>query len=162
MCLRWTIVDFFIDHNFVLIKWCENLFPIALFLLTHFPSSAGLLLREIKDFWPVALLMATLLYPPNVDYTEDLLNRHFELEKRKELFDVVYNEIVKLGKPQTMKRSIIKMSCFLVQSLASNPSPRALRFPVAFRSGKCVGGETSGERKGDYEHFAAKSRRTTC
>ncbi|CAK9313316.1 unnamed protein product [Citrullus colocynthis] len=57
----------------------------------------GLLLREIKDFWPVALLMATLLYPANVDYTQDLLNRHFELEKRKELFDVVYNEIVKLG-----------------------------------------------------------------
>lgn len=57
----------------------------------------GLLLREIKDFWPVALLMATLLYPANVDYTQDLLNRHFELQKRKELFDVVYNEIVKLG-----------------------------------------------------------------
>ncbi|XP_038886744.1 tRNA nucleotidyltransferase cca2 [Benincasa hispida] len=57
----------------------------------------GLLLREIKDFWPVALLMATLLYPANVDYTQDLLNRHYELEKRKELFDVVYNEIVKLG-----------------------------------------------------------------
>ncbi|XP_022134377.1 putative CCA tRNA nucleotidyltransferase 2 isoform X2 [Momordica charantia] len=57
----------------------------------------GLLLREIKDFWPVALLMATLLYPANVDYTEDLLNRHFELERRKELFDVAYNEIVKLG-----------------------------------------------------------------
>lgn len=55
-------------------------------------------MREIKDFWPVALLMATLLYPSNVDYTEDLLNRHFELERRKELFDLVYNEIVKLGK----------------------------------------------------------------
>lgn len=54
-------------------------------------------MREIKDFWPVALLMATLLYPANVDYTEDLLNRHFELERRKELFDVAYNEIVKLG-----------------------------------------------------------------
>ncbi|XP_023540068.1 putative CCA tRNA nucleotidyltransferase 2 [Cucurbita pepo subsp. pepo] len=57
----------------------------------------GLLLREIKDFWPVALLLATLLYPANVDYTEDLLNRRFELEKRTELFDVAYNEIVKLG-----------------------------------------------------------------
>ena len=74
---------------------------IGLSLLTYFSSSAGLLLREIKDFWPVALLLATLLYPANVDYTEDLLNRRFELEKRKELFDVAYNEIVKLGKPIT-------------------------------------------------------------
>ncbi|KAA0031671.1 putative CCA tRNA nucleotidyltransferase 2 [Cucumis melo var. makuwa] len=57
----------------------------------------GLLLREIKDFWPVALLMATLLYPANVDYAQDLLNQNFELEKRKELFDVIYNETVKLG-----------------------------------------------------------------
>lgn len=69
-------------------------------------------MREIKDFWPVALLMATLLYPANVDYAQDLLNQNFELEKRKELFDVIYNETVKLGiNPKAVQQSIMKTSC---------------------------------------------------
>ncbi|GLU16385.1 hypothetical protein SLE2022_328220 [Rubroshorea leprosula] len=56
----------------------------------------GFLLREIKDFWQVALLLSTLLYPADVNYTQDKLNKHFELEKRK-LFATVENAIVKLG-----------------------------------------------------------------
>ncbi|OMO76804.1 hypothetical protein CCACVL1_15410 [Corchorus capsularis] len=55
----------------------------------------GLLLREIKDFWRVALLMSTLLYDPTDD---DITNRHFlQLDKRKDLFVSVENAVVKLG-----------------------------------------------------------------
>lgn len=132
-------IGFSIDHNFVLITGDNNLFLFFVFVDIFF-FLAGLLLREIKDFWPVALLMATLLYPANVDYTQDLLNRHFELQKRKELFDVVYNEIVKLGIiPKAAKQITMKTSCFLIQSLTSNPSPRARPFPVAFQVWKMCG-----------------------
>ncbi|XP_010256421.1 PREDICTED: putative CCA tRNA nucleotidyltransferase 2 [Nelumbo nucifera] len=58
---------------------------------------AGLLLREIKGFWRVALLMSTLLYPINPKQNEELLDRHFELEKSRELFKRVENKIVDLG-----------------------------------------------------------------
>ncbi|KAG6713589.1 hypothetical protein I3842_05G161000 [Carya illinoinensis] len=57
----------------------------------------GLLLREIKDFWRVALLLSTLLYPTNVDHTEDFLKQHFQLDKRKDLFKAVENAITELG-----------------------------------------------------------------
>ncbi|GKV32273.1 hypothetical protein SLEP1_g40889 [Rubroshorea leprosula] len=58
----------------------------------------GFLLREIKDFWQVALLMSTLLYPAETDYTQDMLNKNFELDKRRDLFVTVENAIVvKLG-----------------------------------------------------------------
>ncbi|KAK3230436.1 hypothetical protein Dsin_002317 [Dipteronia sinensis] len=57
----------------------------------------GLLLREIKDFWRVALLISTLLYPINVDCTQDILSKNFQLDKRRELFTEVENAIIKLG-----------------------------------------------------------------
>ncbi|KAB2635563.1 CCA tRNA nucleotidyltransferase 2 [Pyrus ussuriensis x Pyrus communis] len=57
----------------------------------------GFLLREIKDFWRVALLMSTLLYPPNIDCTEDLLSKNFELERRRSLFKAAEDAIFKLG-----------------------------------------------------------------
>ncbi|OMO88926.1 hypothetical protein CCACVL1_08108 [Corchorus capsularis] len=57
----------------------------------------GLLLKEIKDFWRVALLMSTLLYPTDIDCTRDIINRHFQLDKRKDLFVSIENAIIKLG-----------------------------------------------------------------
>ncbi|KAM1211024.1 hypothetical protein ACFX2I_002811 [Malus domestica] len=57
----------------------------------------GFLLLEIKDFWRVALLMATLLYPPNNDCTEDLLSKNFELERQRALFIAAEDAILKLG-----------------------------------------------------------------
>ena len=41
--------------------------------------------------------MATLLYPPNNDCTEDLLSKNFELERRKALFIAAEDAILKLG-----------------------------------------------------------------
>ncbi|XP_021847913.2 tRNA nucleotidyltransferase cca2 [Spinacia oleracea] len=69
-------------------------------ILTDVPETSklrillGLLLREIKEFWPVALLVSTLLYPNGVlceSSAEDL-----KLEKSEELFKLVKDVIVKL------------------------------------------------------------------
>ncbi|KAI6691226.1 hypothetical protein NL676_028054, partial [Syzygium grande] len=57
----------------------------------------GFLLREVKDFWRVALLIAVLTYPSPIDCSEDGMFKHYELDKRKEVFQAVENAIVKLG-----------------------------------------------------------------
>ncbi|KAF7844029.1 putative CCA tRNA nucleotidyltransferase 2 isoform X1 [Senna tora] len=54
----------------------------------------GFLLRELKEFWQVALLISTLLHPID-DSTEDM---HLQLCKRRDVFKSVENTIVvKLG-----------------------------------------------------------------
>ncbi|KAF7845009.1 putative CCA tRNA nucleotidyltransferase 2 [Senna tora] len=54
----------------------------------------GFLLRELKEFWLVALLISTLLHPID-DSTEDV---HLQLCKRRDLFKSVENrKTVKLG-----------------------------------------------------------------
>lgn len=57
----------------------------------------GFLLREIKESWTVALLMSTLLYPIDGDCSQDILNKKFQLDKRKDIFWAVENAIGKLG-----------------------------------------------------------------
>nr|GMD75764.1 putative CCA tRNA nucleotidyltransferase 2 [Ipomoea batatas] len=52
----------------------------------------GLLLREIKEFWRVSLVLSMLLYPTNVDTEENI-----ELEKRSKLFKTIENDILNLG-----------------------------------------------------------------
>ncbi|MCL7043405.1 hypothetical protein MKW94_030076 [Papaver nudicaule] len=59
--------------------------------------SAGLLLREIKSFWRVALLISTLSYPIDFDRAEASEDRQLELGLRKNLFTTVENAILKLG-----------------------------------------------------------------
>ncbi|XP_010679172.2 tRNA nucleotidyltransferase cca2 isoform X1 [Beta vulgaris subsp. vulgaris] len=56
----------------------------------------GLLLREIKDFWPVALLVSTLLYPDD-GLPESSVEDNLKLEKCRELFKLVKDKIMKLG-----------------------------------------------------------------
>eukprot|EP00268_Persea_americana_P008117 TRINITY_DN13113_c0_g1_i5.p1 TRINITY_DN13113_c0_g1~~TRINITY_DN13113_c0_g1_i5.p1 ORF type:complete len:229 (-),score=34.54 TRINITY_DN13113_c0_g1_i5:398-1084(-) len=56
---------------------------------------AGLLLRQIKDFWRVALLMSTLL-PINNDHTEEFLREHSKLEENIDTFKRVENSIIEL------------------------------------------------------------------
>lgn len=55
---------------------------------------AGLLLRQIKDFWRIALLMSTLLCPIDRAYDS---NGHLDLDVRKELFLRVESTITELG-----------------------------------------------------------------
>ncbi|KAK3426070.1 hypothetical protein EUGRSUZ_F02604 [Eucalyptus grandis] len=57
----------------------------------------GFLLREVKDFWRVALLISVLAYPSPIGCSEDAMLKHNELDKRKEVFQAVENAILKLG-----------------------------------------------------------------
>lgn len=56
----------------------------------------GLLLRQIKDFWRVALLISTLLHP-KASHTCDTLNSHTELDRRREIFGKFESAITQLG-----------------------------------------------------------------
>lgn len=53
----------------------------------------GFLLRELKDFWRVALLISTILHPIDIEDGPSLL------DKRRDLFNTVENSITKLGEP---------------------------------------------------------------
>nr|AAB03077.1 tRNA nucleotidyltransferase [Lupinus albus] len=54
----------------------------------------GFLLRELRDFWRVALLISILLHPIDVNDTED---ESSQLSKRRDLFNTVENSVIKLG-----------------------------------------------------------------
>ncbi|KAH9626384.1 hypothetical protein KSS87_009070 [Heliosperma pusillum] len=55
----------------------------------------GLLLREIKEFWPVALLMSTLVYP--YGDLQESSTEGIKLEKSRELFKLVSDMIAERG-----------------------------------------------------------------
>ncbi|KAL9245483.1 hypothetical protein vseg_019129 [Gypsophila vaccaria] len=55
----------------------------------------GLLLREIKDFWPVALLVSTLIYPEGCSHESSI--EDVKLEKSRELFNLVKDMITEKG-----------------------------------------------------------------
>uniref|UniRef100_A0A453K8U6 Uncharacterized protein n=1 Tax=Aegilops tauschii subsp. strangulata TaxID=200361 RepID=A0A453K8U6_AEGTS len=57
---------------------------------------AGLILREIKGFWRVALFISTLVYP-EVGNASDSLSKQDELDKRKERYISVERSIIDLG-----------------------------------------------------------------
>lgn len=60
---------------------------------------AGLLLRQIKDYWRVSLLASTLLYN-RVDSSDDASSIQFELDTAKEIFLRVQSAISQLGLDQ--------------------------------------------------------------
>ncbi|XP_059280475.1 tRNA nucleotidyltransferase cca2 [Lycium ferocissimum] len=57
----------------------------------------GLLLREIKEFWRVALLLSMQLYPVDIVSCTSFSNEDFELDKRNGLFKAVENAVRTLG-----------------------------------------------------------------
>ncbi|XP_076887453.1 tRNA nucleotidyltransferase cca2-like [Bidens hawaiensis] len=72
----------------------------------------GLVVREIKDLWRAALMLSTLLY--NNGSSGEVIER--DLEKRKQVFRVVEEEILKLGldkvwemKPLTNGKEIMRV-----------------------------------------------------
>ncbi|GMY31397.1 tRNA nucleotidyltransferase cca2-like isoform X2 [Fagus crenata] len=83
------------DIQLIEVDWERGLDDVP--LTSKLRVLTGLLLREIKDFWRVALLLSTLLYPTDVDCTEDFPKQHFQLDKRKDLFTAVESAITKLG-----------------------------------------------------------------
>lgn len=62
--------------------------------------------------------MSTLLYPPDVDHTDDILSKQFQLDKRRDLFEAVSNAITKLGMDNALF-SVLPVHCsFIVVVLA--------------------------------------------
>jgi len=57
---------------------------------------SGLILREIKDFWRVALLLSILSYP-EAENAADTLNKQDELHRRKEKYIRVERFITDVG-----------------------------------------------------------------
>ena len=80
------------QSNFVIV-----IFKLHSFLMAKVSFHTGLLLREIKDFWRVALLLSTLLYPPDVNCSENFPKQYFQLDKQRDLFKAVESAITKLG-----------------------------------------------------------------
>ncbi|KAJ8551178.1 hypothetical protein K7X08_000548 [Anisodus acutangulus] len=64
----------------------------------------GLLLREIKEFWRVALLLSMQLHPVDIVSSTSFSNENFELDKRSELFQTVENAITTLGLEKVWER----------------------------------------------------------
>lgn len=60
-------------------------------------SQTGLLLREIKEFWRVALLLSMQLHPVDIVSSTSFSNDNFELDKRSGLFKTVENAVRTLG-----------------------------------------------------------------
>ncbi|XP_009600897.2 tRNA nucleotidyltransferase cca2 isoform X2 [Nicotiana tabacum] len=58
---------------------------------------AGLLLREIKQFWRVALLLSMQLHPVDIVSSTSFSKENFELDKRSGLFKSVENAVGALG-----------------------------------------------------------------
>ncbi|XP_021287860.1 putative CCA tRNA nucleotidyltransferase 2 [Herrania umbratica] len=83
------------DMQLVKVDWGQEFVDVP--VSSKLRVLTGFLLKEIKDFWRVALLMSTLLYPAGIDCTQDDRDKHFQLDKRKDLFVSVQNAIVKLG-----------------------------------------------------------------
>ncbi|KAG5575692.1 hypothetical protein H5410_055826 [Solanum commersonii] len=57
----------------------------------------GLLLREIKEFWRVTLLLSMQLYPVDIVSSTSFSNENFELDKSSGLFKTVENAVRTLG-----------------------------------------------------------------
>ncbi|CAI9754313.1 unnamed protein product [Fraxinus pennsylvanica] len=58
---------------------------------------AGLLLREIKEFWRAALVLSMLLHGANSGCTTNSSNKEYELDKKRELFNRIEKAILELG-----------------------------------------------------------------
>ncbi|XVE66833.1 hypothetical protein DITRI_Ditri08aG0111400 [Diplodiscus trichospermus] len=83
------------DNQLTEVDWGKEFIDVPVTSKLRVPT--GLLLKEIKDFWRVALLISTLLYPTDIDCTQDIIDQNFQLDKRKDLFVSVESAIVKLG-----------------------------------------------------------------
>lgn len=66
-------------------------------LIVNVCSQTGLLLREIKEFWHVVLLLSMQLYPVDMVSSTSFSNENFEMDKRSGLFKTVENAVRTLG-----------------------------------------------------------------
>lgn len=74
-----------VDHD-----WMRDLVDVP--VSSRVRVQTGFLLREVKDYWRVALLISTILHHPI-----DIKDEPSQLKKRSDLFNTVENSIIKLG-----------------------------------------------------------------
>ena len=82
--------------------------------ILHMRIYAGFLIRELKEYWRVALLISTLVHPIDIGDTED---EHLQLCKRRDLFNTLENSIIKLG-----ELTLSFHSCYICSSVSLNTS----------------------------------------
>ncbi|XP_061366581.1 tRNA nucleotidyltransferase cca2-like isoform X1 [Gastrolobium bilobum] len=80
------------DVQIVDLDWMTDLIDVP--VSSRVRVLTGFLLRELRDFWRVALLISTILHPIDINSIED---EPSQLGKRRDLFNTVENSIIKLG-----------------------------------------------------------------
>ncbi|KAJ7973923.1 CCA tRNA nucleotidyltransferase [Quillaja saponaria] len=80
------------NDQLIEVKWVKGLADVP--VSSRLRVSTGFLLREIREFWRVSLLLSTLLYPIDIHHTED---KHSLLDNQRALFQTVEDSIVRLG-----------------------------------------------------------------
>ncbi|BAU01140.1 hypothetical protein VIGAN_11030600, partial [Vigna angularis var. angularis] len=83
-CLTSGKDDQVVDHD-----WMGDLVDVPVY--SRVRVLTGFLLRELKDFWRVALLISTILHPIDIE------DEPSQLDIRRDLFNTVENAITKLG-----------------------------------------------------------------
>ncbi|XP_028782087.1 putative CCA tRNA nucleotidyltransferase 2 isoform X2 [Neltuma alba] len=74
------------------VDWMRDLADVP--LSSRLRVLTGFLLRELKEYWRVALFISTLVHPVDIGEAED---EHSQLCKRRDLFKTLENSIIKLG-----------------------------------------------------------------
>ncbi|EXC29900.1 CCA tRNA nucleotidyltransferase [Morus notabilis] len=91
----WSLIPFLASDDDIQeakIEWAGDLVDIP--VSSKLRVLTGMLLREIKDFWRVALLISTLY---KIDPTENLLNKNFQPDMLRDMFKAAENSIIELG-----------------------------------------------------------------
>ncbi|KAM3270391.1 hypothetical protein P3S67_029498 [Capsicum chacoense] len=88
----------------------------------------GMVLREIKEFWRVALLLSLLLHPVDiVSSSTNFSNENVELEKRSRLFKIVENAVMKLGLEKVWEMKPLVNGKKIMEILLINSSGAVIR-----------------------------------
>ncbi|XP_073142305.1 tRNA nucleotidyltransferase cca2-like isoform X1 [Henckelia pumila] len=77
------------------VEWKQEIIDVP--IMAKLRVLAGLLLREIKEFWRSALVLSILLYPTDIGLSGNSFSVVAELTYRRELFNRVENAIMELG-----------------------------------------------------------------
>ncbi|XP_073023389.1 tRNA nucleotidyltransferase cca2-like isoform X1 [Primulina eburnea] len=77
------------------VEWKKEIIDVP--VMAKLRVLAGLLLREIKEFWRTALVLSILLYPTDLGLAGNTSRVVAELTNRRELFNGVENAIMELG-----------------------------------------------------------------
>ncbi|XP_073288282.1 tRNA nucleotidyltransferase cca2-like isoform X1 [Primulina huaijiensis] len=77
------------------VEWKKEIIDVP--IMAKLRVLAGLLLREIKEFWRSALVLSILLYPTDIGLSGNSSSMVAELTDRRELFNRIENAIMELG-----------------------------------------------------------------